>query len=999
MISTTQWFFRFERLELTESGGDVLTGDGYFTTSGFYFVCYSRKSPGPLPSSAGSADGFRLGATSLADTESALRLARGLGLGTAEQLLSRRAAHRGLSLARRCELLPSSFFVSRSSLESAEIKGVFLLLRTVHGTIAGYLAGLKEDGTRKDLAELQAAVARKKRRQSALKEYVDGSLMPLVESDTEGVRLDLPSPLPAPDKCLKALEERPDAFSARAIAWMVRDVTYGAALWATFDRCPIPRKNALIGLAKASHPTLARWLKQRCTQRRRECAKNGRHAGLLALVAVALAIISVVILRHGTKPVQTSFWVPCAFGVLALAFLPLVIRERNWGCLGVVLLFMTPLFLAVGASAYIGAWGTALGFACAFASPPLLFRALGCLRERDSAKRYTESIRLLDQQGARSQYCPAQPQHRSNRSLDDALIAACRTGNTEAVGRLIDQGADVNARDAVGDSVLRNAVTAGKADPVRRLLEAGADVDDRATETSTSVLTLATEKALGGVVDVLLAYGADATSELDDEPPLLPAIHLGHMGIVDSLLAFGADPNAVSKLGVSPLFVAVQAGNAAMAKALLAKGADPNADSACGALIWLAATKGQAELIDMLADHGAAIDQADSNGVTPLWAACQNGLATVVEALLRHQANIEARRNTDDVACLWQASYYGHADVVRVLLSRGADTEVANKEGATPLWVAAQSAHMEVVGLLVRAGANINAKRQQGDSALWYAAQNGKVDTVLALLSLGADANTAMANGVSALWQASQNGHGEVVRALLDGGADPNKADERRASPLWIAAQNGHTAVIERLLQKGASPDAANSDGVSPFWQACNFGRTDVIRLLLQRGSNVNQMCCAMSPLHIACQKGLSEVALLLLSNGADVHAVDMNGAAPLWIAVANGLRPVVQEMLRMGAKADVRTAQGSALRVARERGYTDIIDLLLTAGTPEEANLSEARAPEEAHENYLRCPSCKSWSIRKPTTRGMSPLRPQRCNCGRLVVIGWVGDRPQIVG
>ena len=60
--------------------------------------------------------------------------------------------------------------------------------------------------------------------------------------------------------------------------------------------------------------------------------------------------------------------------------------------------------------------------------------------------------------------------------LDDEV----NMGHLENVRRLLQHGADVNGRDALGDTLLKAAAYTGQADMVRLLLEFGAD--DTATD-------------------------------------------------------------------------------------------------------------------------------------------------------------------------------------------------------------------------------------------------------------------------------------------------------------------------------------------------------------------------------------------------------------------------------------------------------------------------------------------------------------------------------------
>lgn len=78
-------------------------------------------------------------------------------------------------------------------------------------------------------------------------------------------------------------------------------------------------------------------------------------------------------------------------------------------------------------------------------------------------------------------------------------------------------------------------------------------------------------------------------------------------------------------------------------------------------------------------------------------------------------------------------------EVVKYLLSEGADIEATFKTGFTSLYIAAQKGHLEVVKTLVEYGANIDAAAEHGATPLYIASQNGHKEVVQYLISKGAN--------------------------------------------------------------------------------------------------------------------------------------------------------------------------------------------------------------------------------------------------------------------
>ncbi len=132
------------------------------------------------------------------------------------------------------------------------------------------------------------------------------------------------------------------------------------------------------------------------------------------------------------------------------------------------------------------------------------------------------------------------------------LIQAIRTGNLEAVKRLIDQGAQVNqAKSLLSDwlpqpaSPLLEAVEQAQLEIVAALLEAGADAND--TTSGTTALKLAVRKNNPELVKLLLVWGAlpDKKGKQDGTTPLLKAALYSQIEVVRILLENHADPDIV----------------------------------------------------------------------------------------------------------------------------------------------------------------------------------------------------------------------------------------------------------------------------------------------------------------------------------------------------------------------------------------------------------------------------------------------------------------------
>ena len=92
------------------------------------------------------------------------------------------------------------------------------------------------------------------------------------------------------------------------------------------------------------------------------------------------------------------------------------------------------------------------------------------------------------------------------------LFVAAATGKAEAVRYLLDQGADVNARNEFGHTALTEATFNGNIAVIRELLLRGAEINNVAVDGT--ALDLAIRRNNAAVADLLKHYGGKRADEL-----------------------------------------------------------------------------------------------------------------------------------------------------------------------------------------------------------------------------------------------------------------------------------------------------------------------------------------------------------------------------------------------------------------------------------------------------------------------------------------------------
>ncbi len=312
------------------------------------------------------------------------------------------------------------------------------------------------------------------------------------------------------------------------------------------------------------------------------------------------------------------------------------------------------------------------------------------------------------------------------------LIAAATRGDRGAVQRLLDKGADVNAKDGKGQTALYFAALSGHKEVAELLIVNKADIN----------------------------AGAN-----DGVTPLQIAVAAGHREVAELLIAKGADVNAKARSGFTALSFAASLGRKELAELLIAKGADVDAKDGNITPLYLAAASGHRDVAELLIAKGADVNAKDSTGLTLLQAAASNGERDVAELLIANKADVNAVTN-DGVTPLQTAVAAGHREVAELLIAKGADVNAKARSGFTALSFAASLGRKELAELLIANKADVNAATNDGVTPLQIAVAAGHREVAELLIAKGADVNAKARSGLAALGLAEANSHTDVAELL-----------------------------------------------------------------------------------------------------------------------------------------------------------------------------------------------------------------------------------------
>lgn len=289
---------------------------------------------------------------------------------------------------------------------------------------------------------------------------------------------------------------------------------------------------------------------------------------------------------------------------------------------------------------------------------------------------------------------------------DTALFRTIRSGDAAALQKMLDAGADPNARQ--NDlSALMAATLAGSPDQMRVLLDHGAK-PNYADHDSITALWLAIPDTAKTIL--LLDHGADPALVSKEHYNVLAkaANFAGATSLFQLLVAKGANPKKAAPDNML-LYEAASTNDTALVGLLLRYGFLPNDTIADGDYPINAAMNFRCfETLKMLVGNGANVNVGlphsffpNTRGITPLMTAALSDDESSFYYLLDHGADIKARSKSGYTALLYlQLCEADHPEMTKALLAHGADPSDKTRYGEDALILAAKKGNSASVQLL-----------------------------------------------------------------------------------------------------------------------------------------------------------------------------------------------------------------------------------------------------------------------------------------------------------
>ncbi|XP_049857786.1 ankyrin-1-like isoform X1 [Schistocerca gregaria] len=250
------------------------------------------------------------------------------------------------------------------------------------------------------------------------------------------------------------------------------------------------------------------------------------------------------------------------------------------------------------------------------------------------------------------------------------LSVAARTGNINAVSKLLKDGRRADNVDNRGWTALHEAAAAGHVECAVLLLSHDGDIKDlRTYEGETPLFLSVNAESKLDVMKILLNHSANVNLGNNEEfTPLHKACELDSLECAQLLLESGADINAADADDNRPIHEAIN--------------------------------KRSVEMVNLLLRYEADLKVKNSDGLTPLMRAAYIGFHEIIKKLDKPELHIVNERASSGRTALMMATQAGCLKTTRILLEMGADANIVSGD-TTALHMAAHGDDPRLVECLI----------------------------------------------------------------------------------------------------------------------------------------------------------------------------------------------------------------------------------------------------------------------------------------------------------
>jgi ankyrin repeat protein len=454
-----------------------------------------------------------------------------------------------------------------------------------------------------------------------------------------------------------------------------------------------------------------------------------------------------------------------------------------------------------------------------------------------------ELIRLLVELGADVNYRSAQG--------TTPIMYLAQFGNLRMLIYLVENGADTTVTSTEGYNLeyyAKYSGSKGVMEYVSRLMKGKQEIDED-DEYVLQPRLLDAIKRNADLEVVKTIAGRLKTLNFGDHPtnsPLLMVCDVDHFNpdLIQLFVERGADVNYQSFSTRTPIVYLALNGALEMMKYLVSKGANPHVETRYGyRLDYYAKDSRVPEVIayvnELLSKVSSTMSQKQLEGRL-LKAIKNNDDFDKIKEICGHLKSLDFGTDEYDSPLFMVCSAdHFNPDLIKLFVEMGANVNYQpSHSGITAIMYLAYIGALDMVKYLVSVGANPHGKTKHGSDLLTYANRSDVKDMIdYAYEILGRNGEKLQKDLLNAIKSYKDI---DEIKALCSAVGDLNFGDDHTSSPLLMVCvmETFNPDLIRLFVEMGANVNYQSSHGSTPIMYLAEFGALEMVKYLVGKGAD-----------------------------------------------------------------------------------------------------------------------------------------------------------------
>lgn len=271
---------------------------------------------------------------------------------------------------------------------------------------------------------------------------------------------------------------------------------------------------------------------------------------------------------------------------------------------------------------------------------------------------------------------------------------------------------------------------------------------------------------------------------------------------------------------------------------------------------------------------------------------------------------------------------------INLLIENGANANFVNRDGENSISEAIKIPNKKLAISLMNKGMGSIRVGKEKDTLAHVAVKNEQFEILKELHNYGIDMDVKNEMGHTVLYSAMKTGNKEMFEYLMNEikvGIQEVDNEGNNILQVVLLQQLNNTALIKELLNLDIDLKRVNIDGQNTYEMAILTQNKEVVQLFIDKGLDLNKVDkLGNNAIHVLLNHKKDNLNFLaeLIKKGTDINGFNGQGQTPLYLAIINGDKKVVEGLINHKADIKAVNSNGDSAQEVAEKYNNSLVEL-----------------------------------------------------------------------